>query len=262
MSVAVDEKHVALDGLPLHYREAGAGKTIIFLHGAGGAPPRGASFVGMLAERHRVLIPSRPGFDETPVGACKTLIDVVDRMADFAARVAPGKAHLVAQSAGGAIGCWLAIRHPALVESLVLSAPAAFALRHGPPGSAPPPMDVIEKRLYGDRPSWTEPPTEEERQRIARNARENMGRFAAPEGNSDLKARLSEIAVPTLLIAATHDKMVPEAALEPYQEGIPSCTRILIHGAAHEMPISAAPQWVKLVADFVDRGEYFVVNMG
>ncbi|HKT20837.1 MAG TPA: alpha/beta hydrolase [Stellaceae bacterium] len=262
MSQVIEEKAVELGGGPLYYREAGQGKTIVFLHGAGGAPPRGASFVAMLAERHRLIIPSRPGFDETPVGACKTLLDVVDRMAEFIQCVAPAKVHLVAQSAGGAIGCWLAIRHPALVESLVLSAPAAFAVRHGPPGGAPPPMEAIEKRLYGDHPSWSEPPTEGERQRIARNARENMGRFSAPEGNSDLRARLSEIAVPTLLICATGDEMVPEAALEPYQESIPHCTRILIHGAAHEMPIAAAPQWVKLVADFVDRGEYFVVNMG
>lgn len=262
MSVLVEEKVVELDGLPLRYREAGQGKTIVFLHGAGGAPPRGASFVAMLAERHRVLIPSRPGFDETPVGNCKTLIDVVDRMAQFISRIASGKVHLVAQSAGGAIGAWLAIRHPELVENLVLSAPAAFAVRHGPSGGAPPPMEEIEKRLYGDSPSWTAPPSEDERQRIARNARENMGRFTAPEGNSDLKARLGEIAVPVLLLCATHDAMIPEMALEPYQEAVPHCTRILIHGAAHEMPISAAPQWVKLVADFVDRGEYFVVNMG
>ena len=83
MSVVIEEKIVELGGLPLHYREAGQGKTIVFLHGAGGAPPRGASFVAMLAERHRVLIPSRPGFDDTPVGDCKTLLDVVERMAEF-----------------------------------------------------------------------------------------------------------------------------------------------------------------------------------
>jgi 4,5:9,10-diseco-3-hydroxy-5,9,17-trioxoandrosta-1(10),2-diene-4-oate hydrolase len=262
VSAVIEEKVVELGGLPLHYREAGAGKTIVFLHGAGGAPPRGASFVAMLAERHRVLIPSRPGFDDTPVEGCKTLLEVVERMAQFIAKIASGKVHLVAQSAGGAIGCWLAIRHPELVEILVLSAPAAFAVRHGPPGGAPPPMEAIERRLYGDNPSWSAPPSGEERQRIARKARENMGRFSAPEGNSDLKARLGEIAVPVLLLCATHDEMIPEAALEPYQELIPQCTRILIHGAAHEMPISAAPQWVKLVGDFVDRGEYFVVNIG
>jgi len=262
MSLTVKEKSVALDGLDMHYLEAGAGKTIVFLHGAGGAPPEGARFVEMLGERHRLLIPSRPGFDATPVGNCRTLLDVVATMAKFIARVGAGKVHLVAQSAGGAIGAWLAILHPELVESLVLSAPAAFARRHGPQAGAMPSPEEIEHRLYGDEPSWSAPPSEAERQRIAGNARANMARFAAPEGNSDLLARLGEIKAPTLLIGSTHDRMVPEEALQPFQAAIPHCTRILLHGAAHEMPISAAPRWVKLVGDFVDRGEYFLVNMG
>lgn len=262
MSITVLDKIVDVEGLAVHYREAGEGKTIVFLHGAGGAPPRGAGFVAMLGERHRVLVPSRPGFDDTPVGSCKTLLDVVEAMAHFIARVADTKVHLVAQSAGGAIGCWLAILHPELVESLVLSAPAAFARRHAPPGGRPPSMEEIEQRLYGDHPSWLAPPTEEERQRIARNARDNMGRFSAPDGNSDLLARLAEIKLPTLLICATDDRMIPEEAMRPYQQHILSCIRIFIHGAAHEMPIAAASQWVKLVGEFVDRGEYFLVNMG
>lgn len=262
MSVPIAEKSIDVNGVRLHYREAGNGKTVVFLHGAGGAPPRGASFVAMLGENRRVLLPSRPGFDETLVGDCKTLRDVVNVMAAFIKEVGAGKVHVVAQSAGGAIGCWLAILYPELVESLVLSAPAAFAIRHSPPGGQMPTPEEIEKRLYGDQPSWDAPPTAEEQQRIARNARENMKRFAAPEGNSDLRAQLGEIKAPTLLICATHDGMIPEEALKPYQQEIPSCTRIFIYGAAHEMPISAAPRWVKLVGEFVDRGEYFIVNMG
>jgi 3-oxoadipate enol-lactonase/4-carboxymuconolactone decarboxylase len=263
MSVTVHDKNVEIDGIRIPYRETGEGKTIVFLHGAGGAPPAGASFVAMLGEHHRVLVPSRPGFDGAPVGACTTMLDVVAVMAKFIGAVGGGKVHLVAQSAGGAIGAWLAVLHPDLVESLVFSAPAAFAHHRAPPPGAPRPTPgEIEQRLYGDHPTWSEPPSAAERQRIAGNAQANMGRFTAPEGNSDLLARLSEITMPVLLIVATEDKMIPEAAMRPYQEKIPSLIRIFIHGAAHEMPIAAAPQWVRLVADFVDRGEYFLVNMG
>ena len=65
MSVAVIDKTADAGGLRVAYREAGAGKTIVFLHGAGGAPPKGALFPALLGERHRVLIPSQPGFDAT-----------------------------------------------------------------------------------------------------------------------------------------------------------------------------------------------------
>ncbi len=261
MSVAVNDKSVDIGGLTVHYREAGEGKTIVFLHGAGGAPPRGSSFVRLLGEQHRVLVPSRPGFDETPVGESKTILDVVEVMAKFIAKISPTKVHLVAQSAGGAIGAWLAVLHPELVESLVLSAPAAFAHRHAPPAGARPTPEEIEHRLYGDHPIWDTPPTVEERKRIAGNAQANMARFSAPEGNSDLLARIGEIKIPVLLICGGADRMIPESATRPFQEKINSCSRIVIYDAAHEMPISATHPWVKLVGQFVDRGEYWVVNM-
>ena len=104
------EKVANLASQPIHYQEAGSGETVIFLHGAGGKPPRGASFVLMLAERHRLLIPSPPGFDETPIGACKTLIDVAEIVAEYIRNVAEAPVHTVAQSAGRAVGCWLARR--------------------------------------------------------------------------------------------------------------------------------------------------------
>lgn len=270
MSVSVTDKFIEAGGIKFQYREAGAlvkdgaDKVIVFLHGAGGQSPKASRFPAMLGEKHRVLIPSRPGFDQTPAGDCKTVKDVVEAVAKFIAAAAPGqKVHLVAQSAGGLIGCWLAVLHPELVASLVLSAPAAFAVRHAPPsGSAPPSLADMAKRLYGEDPAWDSAPSDEEKQQTGKNAQANMGRFAAPEGNSDLKERLGEIKVPVLLLVAGADAMIPEAAMRPYQELIPSCTRIIIYGAAHELPISAATTWVKLVADFVDRGEYFVVNMG
>ena len=250
-------KIAEIDGLPVHYLEAGSGKTIVFLHGAGGAPPRGAMFVPMLAERHRVLVPSRPGFDGTPIGSCETVQDAVAVMAGFIRAVVRGKAHIVAQSLGGAIGCWLAVLHPDLVESLVLSAPAAFAGRR-----ALPRPEEMAQILYGDAPSWTAAPDAAEQKRIAGNAQANMDRLRAAEGNADLLARLGEIKVPTLLLWATGERLLPAEAMLPYQERIPRCHRILIHGAAHELPIAAAPRWVRLVADFVDRGEMFVVNTG
>jgi pimeloyl-ACP methyl ester carboxylesterase len=272
--MSITDKFIDAGGIKFQYREAtpdrekDSGKVIVFLHGAGGQSPRSSRFPAMLGECHRVLIPSRPGFDQTPIGDCKTLQDVAEAVAKFIAAAAPGqKVHLVAQSAGGAIGCWLSVLHPALVESLALSAPAAFAVRHGPAsgssgGGGQPSLAEMAKRLYGENPAWDAAPTEEEKQQTGRNAQANMARFVSPDGNADLKARLTEIKVPVLLLVAGADQMIPEEAMKPYQELIPHCTRIIIYGAAHELPISAAQTWVKLIADFVDRGEYFVVNMG
>jgi pimeloyl-ACP methyl ester carboxylesterase len=256
MSAAVAAKTAMCAGIPVRYLESGGGgKTIVFLHGAGGAPPEGSAFVSALGAEHRFLVPSRPGFDGTPVGQSASVRDVVDVLASFVREIAGGPAHVVAQSAGGAYGCWLAILHPDLVESLVLSAPAAFAGHR-----APPPPQEMAKILYGDHPSWAGPPNEAERQRIAANAQANMRRF--PDTAEELRARLPEIKAPTLIVWGTADRLVPGDAMLPYQLLIPNSTRILFHGGAHELPIAECGPWVRLVSDFVDRGERFVVNKG
>ncbi|MBV9543680.1 MAG: hypothetical protein JOY61_04825 [Chloroflexi bacterium] len=80
---------------------------------------------------------------------------------DFIRAVVDGPVHLIAESAAGAAGCWLAVLEPALVYSLILVAPDAFAgASHAPPPSSP---EAMELRLFGPRPAWSEPPTGEDR---------------------------------------------------------------------------------------------------
>jgi pimeloyl-ACP methyl ester carboxylesterase len=264
MSVRVADKVADVEGIPVHYRDAGQGEEIIvFLHGAGGAPPRGASFVPMLAEKHRVLVPSRPGFDDTPIGACKSFKEVARIMAGFIRRIAGGPVHIVAQSAGSTIGLWLAVEHADLVKSLTLSAPAAFQQRPPPGGGhAMPSPEELARRLYGDAPSWSSPPTADEQARTRANAAAYQQQFRNEDGNAELLSRLKEIKAPTLVVMASNDQIVPAEAMVPYQKSIDWSYRMVIYGAAHELPISAAPRWVNLVADFIDRGEAFVVNIG
>lgn len=262
MSGPTEDRIIEIDGLPVHYREAGDGETVVYLHGAGGAPPGGASFVAMLAARHRLVIPSRPGFDETPLGECATPADAARVMAGFIRGIADGPVHVVAQSAGGAVGGWLAVLHPELVASLVLSAPSTFAVRDHGEASRPPSPDELEALLYGETPCWTAPPTDDERARIARNAQSNMPRAQSPDNNRDLLDRLPGIAARTLLLVGTGDRMIAPGSMSPFQEKIPNCRRVFIYGAAHELPISAGARWVDPVSDFIARGEASVVNTG
>ena len=243
-----ESKVVEIEALPVHYLEAGRGLPLVFLHGAGGAPPQGASFVSMLAEHHRVLLPSRPGFDQTPLGDCRAIASETRVIAGFVRAVAGGEAAIVAQSAGCAIACWLAILHPGLVSRLVLSAPSAFASH----GARPPAPQELAQILYGEHPSWTAPPTLAEQQRIGRNAATNLGRWTAADAHA-LQERLPEIKAPTLLIRAEGDRLIPASAALPFEERIPSCRRVAIQGAAHELPIADGPGWVRSVREFIDR---------
>jgi pimeloyl-ACP methyl ester carboxylesterase len=257
----VHRKMLEIDGGTLAYLEAGSGPTVVYLHGAGGRPPAGATFVSDLAKDLRVLLPSRPGFDGSSEIGEKTPTGAATAVAAFIEKASEGPVHLIAQSAGGAIGLWLAILRPDLVSSLVLSAPAAFAHRSPSPegGAVRSPQD-LERLLYGERPSWTSPPTEEEQQRIRRNAGFNMQNFGG--SNEELLGRLHEVKAPVLVLWGTEDRLVSPDGSGVYQKHIPHAVRMFIYGAAHELPIAATREWVALVRDFIQRGEFFLVNSG
>ena len=100
-------------GARIDYFESGTGSPVVYVHGADGVRPE-AAFMSALAERFRLLAPSRPGS-----GARQE----AELLRTFIREVIGGPVHVIAEAEGGATGCWLAILEPELVQSLVLVAP-------------------------------------------------------------------------------------------------------------------------------------------
>jgi pimeloyl-ACP methyl ester carboxylesterase len=185
--------------------------------------------------------------------------DAADAVAAFIKVTAGRPVNVVAQSAGGAVGLWLAVDHPELVASLVLSAPAAFAHRPATGATASQRARAnMDRMLYGDNPTWSAPPGAEDQARIGRNAAFNMQHFGGP--NDELRQRLPEVKAPVLVLWGTEDHMLLPEGSGVYQQLMPHALRTFIYGSAHELPIAATSKWVALVTDFVRRGEFFVVN--
>jgi len=85
--------------------------------------------------------------------------------------------------------------------------------------------------------------------------------LSAPESADDtLLARLGEIKAPCLLLLGSKAPERLHAAMAAYQQRLPRATRILIYGG--ERDLATEPAWGRLVTDFIDRGERFVVNPG
>jgi pimeloyl-ACP methyl ester carboxylesterase len=242
-------------GARIEYVEVGHGTTVVYFHGAGGVF-RNAAFMHALGQRYRVLSPSRPGYDGS-TGECASARQEAEVMASFIREVVGGPAHVIAESAGGAAGCWLAVLEPSLVESLVLVAPTAFAgASHAPPSSSP---EAMELRLFGPTPAWSEPATDADRAARQRNAMANAARLRSPDGNADLLERLGDVTAPTLILWGTADEVIPPESGQLFLRRIPNSYRILIYRAAHALPVSACRQFVVLVTDFIERGDRFVV---
>lgn len=276
MSEPIVKQVADVDGARIEYLEAGAGTTLVFFHGAGGVSASPA-FIPALAKRYRVLLPSRPGFDGSS-GSTATGRDVAEVMSRFVHAVGGGPVHLIGESAGGAPACWLAVLHPELVESLVLAAPAVLHRRpslepdasHGPAGvgspdlgSSPeqgdgPSSDALDEVLFGASPAWSAPPSAAEVAQRQRNAAYHRAHWDAVD--EELERRLTEIEAPTLVLWGTADRLLPPEEGEWYQRAIPRSHLVYLYGAAHSLPVAVADRFVRLVTEFIEQGEAFVVN--
>jgi pimeloyl-ACP methyl ester carboxylesterase len=259
--MSIEKKIARVGNLTIEYLEAGQGPDLVFLHGAGGGPAiHSVEFIELLSDSFRVLAPTLPGFDESELGECESVLDVAEAVAGFIGATCQGAAHLAGQSFGTRIACWTAIQHPELVESLVLSGPTALnELNPSQVGERPqfrPNPSEIESRLFGKAVGLSD----EDHQKMARNAA-NAFHFKGPSAE-ELLARLPEVKAKVLVLVGTEDRMMAPKAPAVIQKAIPTCNLIYLHGAPHELQVAMATRWVDLVRDFLKRGEMFVVNLG
>src|SRR5437763_636404 len=167
------EQRVAqAEGCQLRYLDSGSGsRAVVMLHGAGGLRQDEHVFNTLVDRGYRVIAPSMPGFDESTPGSTTSVVDTADVMAAFIGQVAGGPAAVVGESFGGNVASWVAIRHPEVVDRLVLAAPAGLFPDNAPQLGKLSPQE-ISVLLFGRPPSQA--PTPEQIERAGRN-RANFG---------------------------------------------------------------------------------------
>jgi pimeloyl-ACP methyl ester carboxylesterase len=135
----------------------GEGEPIILLHGSGAPAPVSETTWAKqrpLAERYRLIMPTRRGYGERPV-VMQT--DIESDVADLLSLLGEG-AHLLGFSYGGIVALTAAARRPDLVRSLTVIEPPALKLAHGSAEAAaqmarlsrfePPPPDCTPEDFW------------------------------------------------------------------------------------------------------------------
>src|SRR5712675_1785555 len=123
-------KFADLDGLKIHYHDAGKGDAVVLLHGGGPGASSWSNFkgnIGELSKKYRVIMMDQPGF-----GKSGRPIYADEKLGSFAARslrnllkhLGIEKAHLIRNSRGGHGAMKFAIDYPEATGKLVLMAPA------------------------------------------------------------------------------------------------------------------------------------------
>jgi pimeloyl-ACP methyl ester carboxylesterase len=252
---AFREGFVEADGFRIRYMEAGQGPALVHLHGAGGLRLTPAH--DLLAKQFRVIAFEMPGFGISPENAnTQTMAELAATMAAAAAKLGLDRYNLMGTSFGGKAALTLALQCPESVLAVVLEAPAAIRQKGARPSSGTPAERARQLYAHPERM----PPLPELDPAIAEKQQTLVRRLIGPDRDADLEAKLHELAIPTLVVFGTWDRIIAPGMGHFYKELLPNCHLVFVYDAGHAIGAERPEAFVEVVADFLERHEAFVIS--
>jgi pimeloyl-ACP methyl ester carboxylesterase len=254
-SPAFREGFVEADGFRIRYMEAGQGKPLIHLHGAGGM--RLTPGHDLLSRQFRVIVFEMPGFGSSPENTrTRTMAELARTMAAATGELGLDTFNLMGTSFGGKVALWLAVQQPEGVDSLVLEAPAAIR----PAGSEPPSgsPEEMARRLYAHPERLGPLPVQDPA--IQAKTQALVARLRGPDRDTDLENQMRGVASPVLVLFGTLDRVIPPEMGRSYKRILPNCHLVFIYDAGHAISTERPEAFAEVTLDFLERREAFVVN--
>ena len=249
------EGHIHVGSIAVRYLSAGRGEPLVLVHGRGGLDLT----IGqrLLARDFHVVALEIPGFGEnddtvrTEVGA------VVDLLADSVAALGLHDHGLLGTSMGGVVALWWAVRRGEAVRTMVLEAPAAFRTDAAPHPATFTPAEFMRAFHRHPERKHLQAPDPARVMRTAALAEQLMG----PPFDTALAEAVTALDVPVLVLFGTEDGLIPPATGRTYKTLIPRASYVLVHDAAHDLSGDRPESFADVVADFLRRGDAFVVPL-
>lgn len=278
-----DSKFIDVDGVNVHYKEAGLGDTaLLLLHGFASSTYSWREVTEPLAEDARVVAFDRPAFGLTERPMPGDFPNGVNPYtADAQAGLTVGlmdeldikQAVLVGNSAGGTIATYTALRYPERVKALVLVDPAIYA-GGGSPSWARPLLTTPQARRIGPilvrnirdwgyqfgQSAWHDPSkfTEEiwanySKPLQAENWDRALWELTQASRPLDLDQRLDELGVPVLVITGDDDRIVPTEQSIRLAGEIPGAELAVLPNCGHVPQEECPSAFLAAVEDFLAR---------
>jgi pimeloyl-ACP methyl ester carboxylesterase len=268
-----------IEGRRIRYVDAGAGETVLLMHGY----PQSASCwrhqIPALAASHRVVAPDWPGFGRSePPATAPTYDAEVERIGQFVERLGLDRFNLIAHDYGGFVGLGYVLRHPERVLRLaVLNSRAhsvfrpwfyrfslgqswvathgfaAAAARHLPLGAIHRValrryrrLGCFDSGLEAEYLGWMDEP----------GGRQAFWRFFAHYHVPRipwLGAGLEQIACPTAIIWGDRDPYIPFETACELSDRIPGATLTRLAGADHYVMEECPDQVTSALLDLLAR---------
>jgi 3-oxoadipate enol-lactonase len=258
-----------VDAAPVAWREAGSGPLVLFLGGLGMSRTGFDPQLEALGSHYRCVAWDMPGYGASPLPAKGlSFAGLADAAAELIVTLGEEDAHVAGLSMGGQIALHTALRHPERLRSLTLidSSPAFGLdgtdpeawkrLRLGPldAGATPASMaePVLRSIMAADADAGAVAAAVASMSRISA-----AGLRAAVEclPSHDVRARLGEIAAPTLVLVGERDEETPLSYAEALAAGIAGARLQIIPRAGHIASLEA-PEAVNIaLREHLDAAE-------
>jgi 3-oxoadipate enol-lactonase len=259
---------IDVDDASVGWREAGAeGEVVLLLHGLGGSRTSWEPQLRTLSRSRRVVAWDQPGYGVSAPLAETTFPALAGAAVALLDRLEIGRAHLVGLSFGGMVAQHVALEHPERVHSLaLLSTSPAFGLDGTSPDDwrearlsglvGRSPADVAEPVLRGIAGSGIDDAAlAEQCAAMARIPAEGLRAAIACIVTHDTRARLGELAVPTLVAVGEHDDETPPAYARALADGIAGARLEVVPEAGHLLNAEAPTIVNALLSEHFDRVE-------
>ncbi len=273
------------------YRRGDLSQPVVLVtHGSPGGYDQAMLMMTPLFEDDTTyLIPSRPGYLQTPLATGRTPAEQADAYAAMLDALDIDQVAVIGASGGGPSALEFARRHPERTKSLVLYAAVSQAI----PDAAVPPTSSLERvtdtifgkgflqwafvqplkmapekmaifeNIYVD--SWPRIIADEQKTELFTKLVESslfhfpkdvrLGGYAndmTQYANLDLGS-FADLAIPTLLVHGTADTDVPFATSEALSQEIVGAQTYWVEGGDHFMIISRSDEVVPVINDFLEQ---------
>lgn len=243
----------------IYYRESSHEEVdrppLILVHGAGGSSLYWPSEMRRLGGE-RVFAIDLPEHGRSASGGAETIRDYADSVVHFLDDMHIDQAVLAGHSMGSAILMQLSLDHPGYVKGLILLGSGAY-LRVNPDlikscateETYPHAVKMVMSWAFG---SSADPRLVElAGERMAEISHEVvLGDFLACD-EFDLRGRLTEIKVPTLIICGSEDRMTPPRISEALARELPNAHHKIVQGAGHMLMLEKPDIVAGLVKTFL-----------
>lgn len=253
--MAFTEGFVEADGFRIRYMESGTGDALVHIHGAGGL--RISPSHERLSQQCRVIAMEVPGFGQSPPNErSQSMTDLGRSMNLAVAELGLDSFNLWGTSFGGKVALFMALDKPQPIRALVLESPAAIRPEGHVRQRGTPEQNA---RLLYAHPERQPPPGPID-PAILQKQEAFVVRIMGPNRDPALEDHLAEIETPTLVLFGTEDRMIPSEMGSIYRERMPNAHYVLVYDAGHAIATDRSEAFADLVADFLTRGERFVVS--